>query len=133
MKLVDAYKAGDAPRVLYRLLKERTPQQSISHEQMPTWDEHVAYVRGRPYPHWYLIEVYDERVGMIYISQRREVGIGILSEHQRRGYGSAALAQLRTLHPGPLYANVAPLNWASHAFFRKAGGVIAQATYRLEG
>lgn len=134
MNLVDAYTHGSGLRILYDLLDERTPQQSISHERMPSWDEHVAYIAKRPVPYWYLLERDDGMiVGSIYLSRRREVGIQIFRIHFHMGYGTTAVEELALMHPGVLYANVAPMNWESHAFFNKLGGKIIQATYKFGG
>lgn len=133
MTLIDVYSTEDAALVLWELLKERTPEQSISHEEMPSWDEHVAYIVKRPVPHWYLIGGDDSWVGSIYLSRRREIGIWIFRVHQRRGYGKASVEELMRMHPGKFYANVAPMNFDSHAFFNKLGGKVIQATYRLGG
>ena len=77
---------------------------------------------------------------MVLILKNNEIGIGILKEHQRKGYARAAIEALMKAHtPGPgvpglrssgFLANVAPTNAASIALFEKLGKVI-QWTYRL--
>lgn len=133
MTLVDVYSTEDAALVLWELLKERSPEQSISHEKMPTWEEHVAYIRKRPVAHWYLIGNEDSWVGSIYLSRRREIGIWVFRVHQRKGYGKAAVEELMRQHPGKFYANVAPMNYDSHEFFMSMGAKMCQYTYKLGG
>src|SRR5947209_13937485 len=70
MNFADVYTTDSALITLYQLLQERTPEQSISHKEMPSWDEHVAYIAKRPVPHWYLIEAGGPWVGSIYLSRR---------------------------------------------------------------
>ena len=56
MKLVDVYEANLAYRTLFDLLKERGEGQNISHEKMPSYDDHVEVVEARPYRAWYMVE-----------------------------------------------------------------------------
>ena len=36
-------------KFLYQHLKERDPKENISHQQMPTYTEHVKFVLSSPY------------------------------------------------------------------------------------
>ncbi|MEK9736230.1 MAG: GNAT family N-acetyltransferase [Candidatus Nanopelagicales bacterium] len=130
--LVDIYTRWDRFYLqLYQLLAERTPEQSISHKRMPTMAEHKAFVDGRPYAHWYEIRVDGKSVGAIYLSDRREIGVSIFHQHQRKGYGRAAVLELMHLHPGPMLANVNPANAASRALWESLGGELLQVTYEI--
>lgn len=128
--------------MLHQLLKERPIEANISHKEMPTWDEHVAFVRSHPYKGWYLIQVYPEHdnpripgeraiVGSIYLTHQREVGIFILQEHQNKGYGQAAIWLLKAKYPGKLLANVAPGNHRSQDFFKRIGARQIQVTFEI--
>lgn len=132
--LVSVYGNTDAPDVLYRLLAERTAEQSISHKAMPSWDQHHAFVTAipHPYPHWYLLQHRGEFVGSIYLTDRREVGLFVFEAARGQGYGRLALAMLQDLHPGPMLANIAPDNEPSHRFFQSQGFELVQMTYRME-
>ena len=118
--------------ILYTLLSERTPAQSISHRGMPTREEHEAFVRAQPYVAWYLI--HNEArgyVGSVYLTRHREVGLFIFVGDQGRSFGMAALEALRVAHPGRLLANINPANEASIRFFTAAGARHIQNTYEL--
>lgn len=137
MRLLDVYQS-DSYRHLYDLLAERTPEQSISHKAMPTWEEHVEFVGSKPYPHWYLIEVVTECVdfaliteivGAVYLSKQREIGISIYSKHRGNGYGKNAVKALMARNPGPFLANVNPANTISAGLFRDLGFGLVQHTY----
>lgn len=134
MILASVYGNTAAPEVLYRLLGERTPQQSISHRRMPTWAEHLAFVNAipHPYPHWYLLQVNGDFVGSAYLTDRREVGLFLFERYQGEGYGVEAMNLLALAHPGPLLANIAPGNELSQRFFRRLGFRAVQVTYRWE-
>lgn len=130
MRLLDVYGTPDAESVLYRVLAEREPHQSISHKRMPTWAEHCAFVASRPYAHWYLIDCGDI-VGAAYLSHQREIGIGILKCHRGNNYGLNALRLLIQAHPGRLLANINPSNTDSIRLFTGLGFIMIQQTYEL--
>ena len=118
--------------VLYELLKERTPEQSISHKEMPSWDDHLDFIASRPYFAWYLIWADSDVVGAIYLTKQREIGIGIFKEFKSKGYGTEAVKKLMELHPGKFYANINPDNFASRMFFQEQfGAKLIQHTYVL--
>jgi RimJ/RimL family protein N-acetyltransferase len=124
---VNSRHGGDV-LLLYQLLQERTPEQSISLKSMPTFTEHCEFVRGHPYTNWYVIYA-PYPVGAIYLSKQREIGIAILNEHQRKGYGAAAVLELMRAHPGRFLANINPHNSASIAFWKRLGFEQIQVTY----
>ena len=137
MKLVDVYPSMPYT-LLYTLLEERTPEQSISHKKQPTFPEHIAFVDSLPYKHWYLIRE-DDWLGAIYINEVeypqetiREVGISLFNKYRGKGYGTEALKMLMERHPGNLYANINPDNYPSKMFFtEKFGAKLIQQTYAL--
>jgi len=133
VSLVDIYTRPRKDRLafLYALLKERTPEQSISHKKMPTLKEHEAFVEGMPYRAWYEINANGTPVGSIYITWNGDLGISILTKHQRKGYGKRAIESLMELHPGPFYANVNPANEASRKLWESLGGKLIQVTYAI--
>jgi RimJ/RimL family protein N-acetyltransferase len=116
---------------LYDLLAERTPEQSISHKTMPTWDEHVRFVGSRPYLGWHLIAESGYLRGAIYLTKQREIGVGILRSQQRKGYARAAVLELMDRYTGPFLANVNPKNEASIKLWESLGFNLLQVTYQL--
>jgi RimJ/RimL family protein N-acetyltransferase len=132
ISLVDIYSRWDVfATPLYQLLAERTPEQSISHRKMPTMDAHIRFIMSRPYAHWYEILADGKTVGAIYLSEQREIGVAIFQQHQRKGYGKAAVLELMSLHPGKFLANVNPANDASRKLWESLGGKLLQVTYEL--
>lgn len=132
MYFIDAYSSTESLNFLWRLLRERTPEQSISHVEMPTFDEHREFVESKPYLFWYIISVDDRWVGSIYFTRNREIGIFILNKYQGNGYGKQAIEKIRCMYPGPIYANVNPDNARSKKLFEDLGGKQIQVTYLLE-
>ena len=136
MKLVSVYDTiKDGSEIcLYRLLGERTPEQSISHRGMPTLEEHQKFIRRKPYRSWFMIENnYAEWVGSIYLSKQNEIGIFIFKAEQGNGHAYWAAQQLKRIYRGErLLANINPANTASIEFFKKFGAKHIQNTYQLE-
>jgi RimJ/RimL family protein N-acetyltransferase len=130
--LVSVYQEQRAIDTLYELLKEREPYQSISHKGMPTFDQHVAFVKSLPYVCWYLVmNEADEYVGSVYLSKQREIGVFIFKAHARKGYGMQAVRTLMSMWPGKHLANISPSNHVSVKLFEKLGAKHIQNTYEI--
>ena len=132
MTLVDVYEMPEeAPTVLYELLKERDGRDdiNISHRELPSFEEHLAFVASRPYLCWYLIRASDEWAGSVYLTEAREVGLFLFARFHGAGVAEEAFAELRRRHPGRLLANINPRNARSIAFFEAQGMRLLQLTY----
>lgn len=120
---------------LYDVLKEREDYQSISHKSMPSYEDHVMFIKSKPYVEWYIIEIKLKRapvpIGAMYITRNREIGISILKKYRRKGHAKNALSMLLDAYGSPLYANINPLNKASIALFSGLGFKHIQNTYKL--
>lgn len=115
--------------VLLELLERRAEVANISHRKMPTYDEHLAFIRSKPYHAWYMVGARQALVGTIYLTNQDEVGITINQGLLGLGYGQAAVKALMKAHPKKAYfANVAPRNKASRGFFEKLGFKLMHAT-----
>ena len=129
MRLIDVYTRHDAPAVLYMLLSERTPDQSISHVKMPSEDAHLKFFRSKPYLDWCLIEDDQRIVGSVYLTKNREIGIFIFKKYGQSGYGAKAVQLLIQKWPGRVLANANPRNEASRALFISLGFRELQVTF----
>jgi len=119
-------------RFLYQLLAERDSIANISHRRMPTYREHVKFVKSKPYRKWYIIYFKNRRAGSVYLSKQDEVGIFLKKGVQGRGIGSIALRLLMKKNPRDrLLANISPRNKESAKFFKKNGFTLIQHTYEL--
>jgi RimJ/RimL family protein N-acetyltransferase len=119
-------------RFLYELLKKRDPRANISHRMMPTYQEHVKFVKSKPYKAWYVICLDDIQIGSIYLSKQNEIGIFLLKKYQGKNIGQQALESLIRLHREKRYlANVNPKNHKSASFFKKNNFKLIQHTYEF--
>ena len=135
---------------LYDLLAERPPVSRISHREMPTLEQHTAFVMGRPYRAWFLIEAHARKngltfqpvlVGALNVTHQNEIGIFIGRDNQRQGYAAQAITALQlqmqplpdipSTRAGKWLANVNPENGPSMALFEKLGAKACQITYVL--
>jgi len=150
VSIQDIYTFPNHLDILYEILQEREPNQSISHEKMPTREEHksfvdrIHYLGHCPYKAWYFVhqaetatEIYpsclSSVVGTAYLTNEREIGVSILKKYHRRGYGKSAVQLLMAMHPGEEFlANINPLNEESIKFFEGLGFNHIQNTYRLK-
>ena len=141
MRLVDVYLVENADILLYELLAERPHEHWISHERMPTFREHQAFIASHPFRYWLLVMSDMTYVGAIEVTDRNEVGIAILKRYQKRGLGSEALHKfiedyqplpaIPALRNGRWLANIAVGNESSEIFFRKMGFITIQKTMVL--
>ncbi len=134
MNLIDVYTydSAKADALLYELLAERTPGESISHKRMPTPEEHHDFVDDRPYLAWYFIEAEGKIRGACYLSKQREIGVFLFKRYTKQGVGALAVRMLMAKHPGKFLANCNPGNIASAKLFEAMGFRHIQNTFELE-
>jgi RimJ/RimL family protein N-acetyltransferase len=117
---------------LFELLSERDIRTNISHKKMPTFEEHVKFIKSKPYAKWYIINEGVDKIGSIYLSKQNEIGLFLKKQNQKKGVGITSLNLLMKLNPQLRYlANVNPKNSRSKKFFEKLGFELIQHTYEL--
>jgi len=117
---------------LYNLLKERNPDNNISHIQMPTYKKHQKFIESKPYSKWYIIYLNDEKIGSIYLSKENEIGIHTSKNYENFFVYSKSLKLLIEKNPKTKYfANISPKNSKLQIFFKKHGFKLLQQTYAL--
>ena len=117
---------------LYELLKSRDPKTNISHKSMPSFKEHVKFVKSKPYNSWYIVIFEKSKLGSVYLSKQNEIGIFLKKESHHTGIGTAALKLIMNKNPKKQYlSNINPKNKKSIEFFKKNNFKILQYTYEL--
>jgi len=120
----------DDAKFLFDLLKQREGIVNISHKSLPTWEEHVEFIKNNTYQSWDIIWVDDVRIGNIYLTDRDEIGIFLDKKSQSNGYGSIAINEFMKKNGKKRYlANINPTNYKSIQFFGKHGFIHIQNTY----
>ena len=119
-------------RFLYDLLKERDSRVNISHKKMPTYNEHLKFIKSKPYTKWYIVKWGTQKIASIYLTSQNEIGIFIKKTHQNKNLGGIIMSQLIQNNPRERYlANVSPKNKISENFFKSHGFKFIQKTYEL--
>ena len=120
----------DDAKFLFDLLKQREGIVNISHKSLPTWEEHVEYIKNNTYQSWDIIWIDNVRIGNIYLTDRDEIGIFLDKKFQSSGYGSIAINEFMKKNGKKRYlANIRPTNYKSMQFFGKHGFIHIQNTY----
>lgn len=117
---------------LYELLLDRDPIVDISHKKMPTYNQHLKFLKSKPYSKWYIIWNNEQRIGSAYLSKQNEIGIVIKKEYQEELINKKVLKLIINQNSRQRYlVNIAPKNIRSKRFFKKNGFKLIQHTYEL--
>ena len=118
---------------LHNLLAQRNSKINISHKKMPTWEEHVRFVKSKPYSKWYIIYNKDEKIGSIYLSKQSEIGIHLLKKYEKESIHLESIKKLMLLNSKIKFrANISPKNKNYIMLFEKLGFKMVQHTYELD-
>jgi len=119
-------------RFLYKLLEDRHPITNISHKKMPTYKQHVKFVKSKPYSKWYIIYLKQRKVGSIYLSKQDEIGIFFIKKMKKEGIEKKAMEMLMKKNPRERYiVNSNPKNTKLIKFLKKNGFKLVQYSYEL--
>jgi RimJ/RimL family protein N-acetyltransferase len=118
---------------LHNLLAQRNSIVNISHKRMPTWEEHVKFVKSKPYSKWYIIYNKDEKIGSIYLLKQSEIGIHLLKKYEKESIHLESIKKLMLLNSKIKFrANISPKNKNYIMLFEKLGFKMVQHTYELD-
>ena len=99
---------------------------------MPTYNEHLEFIKSKPYTKWYIVKHGAQKIASIYLTSQNEIGIFIKKTHQNKNLGRIMVSQLIKKNPREKYlANVSPKNKISENFFKSYGFKFIQKTYEL--
>lgn len=124
-------------KFLYKLLKERKIQDSISHKKLPSIEKHKIFVKSKPYRYWYIIEVDGLFFGSAYITKTNSIAIhlmksNILLYEKILGY---IIENIQPLKPLPsirgrnFIVNLSVNSTTYSKCIKKIGGVKIQETF----
>ena len=120
-------------RFLYVLLSQRKSLANISHKRMPTFGEHIRFVKSRPYSKWYVIYHQRKKIGAIYLSKQNEIGIHLMREYEKKSIYLESIKKLIVENPRNRYlANISPQNKNYIRIFKDLGFNLIQHTYERD-
>ena len=106
------------------------PDTNISHSTMPTWHDHVKFIKSSPYTAWYVIMRRNSKIGVVYLTKHNEVGVYIKKEFRRKGYAAHSIKlMMEKFRSRRFLANINPSNKASISLFEGLGFGHIQNTY----
>ncbi len=117
---------------LYELLKERDPKNNISHKKIPSFFQHIKFVKYKPYSKWYIIYIDKKKCGTIYLTELNEISFQLKKEFQLEKIETCVLKLIMEKNPHSRYlANISPNNKKKIRFFKKNGFKLIQYTYEF--
>ena len=123
-------------KFLYNLLAERKSYENISHKKLPSYTNHVKFIKSKPYSKWLLIEYGDKIIGSVYLSKNNEIAIWIKKsikdykmEIQRKVLEEVITKFTRKKY----FVNLNPRNKKMINFYKKNGFKLIYFTFELEG
>lgn len=120
-------------KFLYKLLKQREPNQNISHRKIPSYVQHVKFVTSKPYTFWYILLEKEERIGSVYLTTQNEIGISLIKEKKLKGLEERVLELIMKRHPRKrFFVNISPKNKKLELFIKKFGFKMIQKTYEFK-
>ncbi len=120
-------------KFLFELLKQRRPLANISHKRMPIWEEHVKFVKSKPYSKWYVIIHEEKKIGSIYLSKQNEIGIHLCKKNESDSLYINAIKELMRVNSKRIFlANTSPKNKKYIKYFQELGLKMIHHTYELD-
>jgi len=124
--------------VLFGLLKKRT--HSISHQQLPSKNEHISFVRSHPYRYWALVCRANKPLGTIYLQTDNSIGLNLLepslidvSTVLRYVHDNfAPLKEVKSKVPSYFFVNVPHENTLLKGILLQLGALPIQIAYKIE-
>lgn len=107
-------------KFLYELLKNKKDFQNISHNKMPTYDEHVKFILEEPYKNWYVVTSVFGKIGAVYLSKNNEIGLNISQKFDSYLIKDLIFQQVMEKNPSKIFSvNVNPKNHQMKNFLEK--------------
>ena len=69
-------------KFLYELLSERNL--SISHKKLPSYEEHLNFIKNNPYYKWVIVKQNKILIGSIYINKNNSVSIKLKNKYSHQ-------------------------------------------------
>ncbi|QWD16524.1 hypothetical protein G6700_01740 [Polynucleobacter paneuropaeus] len=129
---------ADQIAILYELLKNR--ENSISHEEMPSYSEHSQFIHNHPYRAWYLLYKKNTPIGSIYLMEDNSLGLSlnevskqlILDIITQISSMHKPLPPLKSVRSKYFHLNVSPKNKQFMSIFTDIGLLHSQCTFVIK-
>lgn len=124
--------------LLYSFLKAR--KNPISHQSMPSFDEHKTFVQTHPYRAWYLVKREAQFIGTTYILSNNTIGVHLDDEFVNELPSLLELIKkkhrplkaIKSVRAGFFSMNVSPNNTSMIKILTDSGAKHIQNTYCID-
>lgn len=125
-------------QTLYELLAHRG--RGISHNTMPSFQDHEAFVLNHPYREWLLVRFDGKTIGSVYIQNDNSVGINIndtyvtscfkyIIDYIKKNYNP--LPPIKSVRASNFIINIAPSASTLIELLKENNNKLLQLTYEL--
>ena len=117
-------------------MSERKQFENISHKKLPSYNNHVKFIKSKPYAKWLLIECREKILGSVYLSKNNEIAIWIKKDIKdyKMKIRKKILEEITTKFTRKKYlTNINPRNKKIINFYKKNGFKLIHSTFKLEG
>lgn len=122
---------------LYELLDSR--KYSISHESLPSFEDHKEFVENHPYRFWWILRKEKKAIGTAYITRENGIGINLKVEEisiyqkviARVTEEFDPLPAIPSVRPHFFFVNAPPSNTSLNQALEKLGYRVTQKTYKV--
>ena len=117
-------------------MSERKQFENISHKKLPSYNNHVKFIKSKPYAKWLLIECREKILGSVYLSKNNEIAIWIKKDIKdyKMKIRKKILEEVITKFTRKKYlTNINPRNKKIINFYKKNGFKLIHSTFQLEG
>jgi hypothetical protein len=113
--------------ILYSQLEPAKPERGIRADGLPKREHYEAWVRSRPYKHWFIVTEdqggAEEIIGQVYLTKSNHIGLGLLNCERRKHLGDWMVQWLVEHHrKGPFFALIDPNDEVMNKAFIDLGG-----------
>ena len=116
-------------------MSERKQFENISHKKLPSYNNHVKFIKSKPYAKWLLIECREKILGSVYLSKNNEIAIWIKKDIKdyKMKIRKKILEEIITKFTRKKYlTNINPRNKKIINFYKKNGFKLIYSTFQLD-
>jgi len=137
IKYIKVKKTEKHALLLYELLKNRS--HNISHQALPSYEDHKKFLVNNPYRAWFLIVKHDACVGSVYLLKSNAIGVFTLKRHhdcleeaiQMILENYRPLPDIKSIRTAEFSININPNNRALISAVKALKGKLVQKTYTI--
>ena len=123
--------------ILFKHLKVR--EYVVSHNLMPSYQDHITFVKNHPYRYWAMVFENCDPVGAVYLQTDNSIGLNLLQPtmhlvgevlmHIRENFEPTK--EIKSKNPSYFYVNVAHANDKLSEILLRMDAIPLQRSYKI--